>query len=640
MSEKDLKIVMICESHSDFIINKDGKDYILEGIFAELGVENANGRIYEEKEYLPHLEYLQKRIKKGNLVGELDHPEKFDISLQKVSHIIEDLKYNPDKRQVIGRIRLLNTDAGKNAKAMIDDGVKLSISSRAAGIVKENKKVQIKKIFTYDLVAEPGFENAQLNLINDSLGLDEESSLRIYEMKNISPEMLSWLIDDNSFEKNITEALNLENKNNSNMMTENKNINNNSNEFVTIAQMDAYSEIIKEKIDSLEKIILDKNLEINELKAELDKHKVYSNYLADQIDEKEKNIQLINEEVKNVIEFANYIVEHTDNLIEFGNTIVERTNQIQEYSEYLSEHLDNTITETQNIIKFADYIGEKTDLGIQYTEHVAENLKLLGEHSDYLVEHLNNLISYADYSADKLNTTIEYAEQIAKTVNENLSLDTNHKEINEKLNINNITNTKTLSSKIDAILESVKKQNVNSTSQKIGFFGFNLIGEEKQREFALLDDDQKQRIIKAVNEAKPVTAEHFLQIWESALHPTESDKIMENIIAEMPTEYKPIWEKLDDETKYHIIQQASLYKMQTPYQIKNFWQTRPILNQALSLQKLNEDLTADKIKAKTETETETSLNENQVKNGNMFAGFIASYNNDHITSIGNAIKKF
>jgi hypothetical protein len=76
----------------------EGKEYILKGVAAQFGKENNNNRIYEEGEYLPHLDYLKDKIKQKRLVGELDHPEKFDISLNNVSHVVEDLMYN--KREI------------------------------------------------------------------------------------------------------------------------------------------------------------------------------------------------------------------------------------------------------------------------------------------------------------------------------------------------------------------------------------------------------------------------------------------------------------------------------------------------------------------------------------------------------------
>lgn len=79
-------------------MSSEGKEYILKGIAAQFGKENNNNRIYEEGEYLPHLDYLKDKIKQKRLVGELDHPEKFDISLSNVSHVVEDLEYDKNGR--------------------------------------------------------------------------------------------------------------------------------------------------------------------------------------------------------------------------------------------------------------------------------------------------------------------------------------------------------------------------------------------------------------------------------------------------------------------------------------------------------------------------------------------------------------
>ena len=64
---------------------------------------------------------------------------------------------------------------------MIDDGVKISISSRALGSVRENKTVAIDRLITYDLVAEPGFANAGLTRVNESLGILNEN-LNVYKL--------------------------------------------------------------------------------------------------------------------------------------------------------------------------------------------------------------------------------------------------------------------------------------------------------------------------------------------------------------------------------------------------------------------------------------------------------------------------
>jgi hypothetical protein len=102
--------------------------------------------------------------------------------LRNASHVIEDINYDKGTKKVTGRIRLLNTDAGKQAMALVDAGVPLHISSRAAGVVEGNGHVKIKKMFTYDLVADPGFANAELKRVNESFGFEDAGDILIYEI--------------------------------------------------------------------------------------------------------------------------------------------------------------------------------------------------------------------------------------------------------------------------------------------------------------------------------------------------------------------------------------------------------------------------------------------------------------------------
>jgi hypothetical protein len=140
----DLLIVEMSSSALN-VKSAENKEYILEGVFGQIDQKNRNNRIYTESEYVPQIEALQAKIHASKLLGELDHPAQFDISLKNVSHIIEELIYDKESKEVRGRIRLLDTDAGRQAKALVDAGVPLQISSRAAGAVESNGQVKIKQ---------------------------------------------------------------------------------------------------------------------------------------------------------------------------------------------------------------------------------------------------------------------------------------------------------------------------------------------------------------------------------------------------------------------------------------------------------------------------------------------------------------
>ena len=88
-------LLVVERSSSELSYNNESGEYILEGIFGEIGVKNKNNRIYDESEYVPQIKALQEKIKGGKLLGELDHPSNFDISLRNASHDLRAAPLNP-----------------------------------------------------------------------------------------------------------------------------------------------------------------------------------------------------------------------------------------------------------------------------------------------------------------------------------------------------------------------------------------------------------------------------------------------------------------------------------------------------------------------------------------------------------------
>ena len=177
-----MKNLLVCSNSTKGLkkinenVNGEQK-YYLEGVFAELDTLNRNKRIYPKDEYLKHLAYLRDDIKSGEpLLGELDHPDdRFEVKLKEASHRIVDLWYDADTNTVRGKVELLNTPNGKLAQSLVDQGIPLHISSRAAGTVGNDNKVSIQQIYTYDLVCKPGFAGAVLHRVNESDNVEKYS---------------------------------------------------------------------------------------------------------------------------------------------------------------------------------------------------------------------------------------------------------------------------------------------------------------------------------------------------------------------------------------------------------------------------------------------------------------------------------
>jgi hypothetical protein len=152
---------------------KDGKKSIfIEGVFAQYDTGNKNGRIYPKSVMEKEVNRYQEIISAKRSLGELGHPPNPSINLDKVSHLITDLKMEEGGR-VIGRAKILETPMGLIAKNLIENDCGVGVSTRGLGSLKPGKDglQEVQDDFhlaTVDIVADPSAPDAYVQGIYES----------------------------------------------------------------------------------------------------------------------------------------------------------------------------------------------------------------------------------------------------------------------------------------------------------------------------------------------------------------------------------------------------------------------------------------------------------------------------------------
>jgi hypothetical protein len=147
------------------IDKKTGENsYYIEGVFMQSETKNRNGRVYPSSVLMDEVaRYNKEYVQKNRAMGELNHPQGPTVNLDRVSHIIKDLRQ--DGNNVVGRAKIMDTPMGRIAKNLIDEGALLGVSSRGMGTLKANKSGvnEVQKDFilaAVDIVADPSAPNA------------------------------------------------------------------------------------------------------------------------------------------------------------------------------------------------------------------------------------------------------------------------------------------------------------------------------------------------------------------------------------------------------------------------------------------------------------------------------------------------
>ena len=526
---------------------KNPDKYVFEGVFTACStpdhrIINRNGRCYMENEVLRHLGYLRDMIKENNgrILGELDHPEgRFEVSMKEASHMITDLWYDQNTHCVMGRLEVLDTPNGKTLKSLIDAGFPLYVSSRAAGDVNsKTKEVEIAQIFTYDVVCTPGFKEARLERVNESLltdgalkYLNESSGQEEKKTKLKTIEVPMDAINENVNNYNnvkiedVTTPLNEEDE-----PKEEKNLNDDVKKFLPIMNTSgSSSNTLKEEDGD------DNNTDENS-----DKNKSENSEKN-----KDENSEEVGDDDKK---------ELTDKEKEANRDKIVSVKGFDEDGNELGENSEEDTEDKKDDIENIEGKTEDENSEENKDENSEENKK-------------------DDNSEEEANEDVESeaakAEEKSSKIKENTDKDV---------------------AELESILASVKKKEEvkESIIQRYPFA--SALTEANFAKFASLRPKQKKRVLDFIEEHEIYDIQAINELWMAPL--TEEKKIQQNWLKLASQSDIDLYVAAPMEVQNAIEEQAQLFPMETEEEVDAFWNMTGLRQQAMR-KAMNEKMVAD-----------------------------------------------
>lgn len=162
------------EDSFEYIIEENNRNapstLFIKGPYMMAEGVNKNKRMYPIEELRNEVyRYQEEMVKPGRAMGELNHPTSADVDLERACHIVTEMY--EDDNVFYGKSKVLTTPCGQIVRSLINDGVKVGMSSRALGTLEESRGYNVvrnMKLVAIDCVADPSFPKAFVNGILES----------------------------------------------------------------------------------------------------------------------------------------------------------------------------------------------------------------------------------------------------------------------------------------------------------------------------------------------------------------------------------------------------------------------------------------------------------------------------------------
>tara|TARA_Y100000593_G_scaffold87157_1_gene167143 strand:+ start:909 stop:1523 length:615 start_codon:yes stop_codon:yes gene_type:complete len=180
-------------------LEKNGGKLVVQGVLQRADAKNQNGRVYPRETLVREAKkYSETFIRERRALGELDHPDSSVVNLNNVSHNVKEMAWKGD--DLVGTVEVLSTPSGNILKELFKSGIRLGISSRGLGSVKEmnegeeGETVEVQpdfELIAFDFVSNPSTQGAFLSPVNESVNKEKYVCNEYCKVESIVTDILS-----------------------------------------------------------------------------------------------------------------------------------------------------------------------------------------------------------------------------------------------------------------------------------------------------------------------------------------------------------------------------------------------------------------------------------------------------------------
>ena len=418
--------------------------------------------------------------------------------------------------------------------------------------------------------------------------------------------------------------------------------------FITVEDFNKYSQYLSEEIKGIKQSLTEANESGNE--TELANLKEYATYLAEKLDQSIQYSEHVAEKADQSIQYAETLAEKLDQSIQYSEHIAEGFTQIKEYTNYLAESYNEGATTHANLLEYIEYLKENLEKVTEYAEYVAEtvNSNLLVEDTAEEIEDQEVALGEpekvedegelteaeeAGIPAEELeDETKEVDSDVEEPVNVEKDLELEGEGDAEGEEITEAEETEAEETEAEAAAEEAEAEEAteeaeeaaeeaeeaaeeaeeaaeeskedtmesykNSITEKLSalinkaqekktndphFFKF--VSESTRNSYNELSIEERTKVLTAVEGRGFLTEGQIITLWNSALI-TDAPTNEPNVTKMMPIEYKERWNTLSESKNAQILAQSKYHKLETEYQVANFWQTRDLREVAPVMEKV------------------------------------------------------